>query len=324
MTKRKKRKAAKPRIVRTGVRTTACVVAEHPGGKAVREHILGRLPHREREVVEYVEWQLSKETPHQVHHLERMTTETIFGRKHEVWDVHTTDGRWWVVTEPTNLYPQDAFPSADYTLSFHIGLTARVAQRDYRSSGSPMARRFADAFRRWEQAAQALDAVREYEDLQAVGVKCRECLLAFLRDVQGEVELPPGMARPKTADYKAWSDLISNWCLPGSAAEQLRSHVKRVSESTWTLANWLTHTRSALQPDADQTVMAVRHVLDCFTAAIARKESGQPDRCPRCSSFALHSAWLPELPEDDPYRVTCESCGWEDPPSDQDASATNG
>src|SRR5689334_6802904 len=97
-----KKKKKKPRVVRKGVRTTACLIAEHPGGKAIREYILDRLSHREREVVEYVEWQLSKITPHKVHHLEQMTSETVFGRKHEVWDVHTTDGRWWVISEPLN------------------------------------------------------------------------------------------------------------------------------------------------------------------------------------------------------------------------------
>jgi hypothetical protein len=311
----KKKKTRKPRIVRKGVRTTACVVAEHPGGKAVREHILGRLPNREREVAEYVEWQISKVKPHKVQHLERMSSETIFGRKHDVWDVHTTDGRWWVISEPLNLYPQDAFPSADYTLSFHIGLTARVSHRSHRSASTPQARRFGDAFRRWEQAAQALDEVREYEDLQAVGVKCRECLLAFVRDVQGEVELPPTTGRPKTADYPAWSEHIANWCLPGPEAEQVRHHLKHVSTSTWKLANWLTHTRSARHSDAELTVAAVRHLLDSLAAAIVRKESGQPDRCPQCSSYMLHSLWVPELPEDSPYRVTCEACGWENPAS---------
>lgn len=35
------------------------------------------------------------------------------------------DGRWWVITNPTNLYSHYEFPSADYTLSFHIGVVAR-------------------------------------------------------------------------------------------------------------------------------------------------------------------------------------------------------
>ncbi len=62
-------------------------------------------------------------------HLEKVASERIFGRDHDVWDVHTDKERWWVVTEPTNLYSQRLMPSLDYTLSFHIGLMARVAAR---------------------------------------------------------------------------------------------------------------------------------------------------------------------------------------------------
>ena len=30
--------------------------------------------------------------------------ETILGHRHDVWDVHTNRDRWWVITNPTNLY----------------------------------------------------------------------------------------------------------------------------------------------------------------------------------------------------------------------------
>src|SRR3982751_5554433 len=32
---------------------------------------------------------------------EGVAVETVFGRGHEVWDVHTDKQRWWVATEPT-------------------------------------------------------------------------------------------------------------------------------------------------------------------------------------------------------------------------------
>jgi hypothetical protein len=62
-------------------------------------------------------------------HLEKVASERIFDRQHDVWDVHTDKERWWVVTQPTNLYSQTLMPSLDYTLSFHIGLMARMAAR---------------------------------------------------------------------------------------------------------------------------------------------------------------------------------------------------
>ncbi len=52
------------------------------------------------------------------------------GRDHDVWDVHTDKDRWWVVTNPTNLYSQTLMPSLDYTLSFDVGLMARNGRLD--------------------------------------------------------------------------------------------------------------------------------------------------------------------------------------------------
>ena len=86
-----------------------------------------------RAVREYVEIQAADES---VIHLERVASERVFGTKHDVWDVHTDKGRWWVLTDPTNLYSQRDFPSLDYILSFHVGLIARLASKDNRKSAS--------------------------------------------------------------------------------------------------------------------------------------------------------------------------------------------
>ena len=37
--------------------------------------------------------------------------------------------------------------------------------------------RLTPVWRRWEQAAETLEMAEEAEDFQAVGVKCRECLI---------------------------------------------------------------------------------------------------------------------------------------------------
>ena len=125
----------------------------------LRESVLGRSKREEADILGYVEWQLSKgaERPTHVKHLEKVKTESVYGKRYDVWDVHTTDGRWWVVTNPTNLYPQEEMPSLDYVLSFHIGVMLRVAARDARKAETPHAARFADTWRRWEQAAEALE-----------------------------------------------------------------------------------------------------------------------------------------------------------------------
>ena len=72
-------------------------------------------------ITRYVEEQAHEK----VVHVERASTEMV-GR-HDVWDVHCTESRWWVVTNPTHLYTQEDFKSRAVVLTFHMGLTLRMA-----------------------------------------------------------------------------------------------------------------------------------------------------------------------------------------------------
>jgi hypothetical protein len=62
----------------------------------------------------------------EVLHLEKATSELVGPVRHDIWDVHCPDSRWWVVTNPTNLYEQRDFKSRDVVLTFHIDLTLRL------------------------------------------------------------------------------------------------------------------------------------------------------------------------------------------------------
>ena len=65
-----------------------------------------------------------------IEHVEKLTSEYVLGRQYDVWDAHTNEGRWWVISNPINLYNQDHIKSMDIALSFHIGLMSRVMARD--------------------------------------------------------------------------------------------------------------------------------------------------------------------------------------------------
>lgn len=277
--------------------------------------MLESSPHEERDISEYVEWQLSKgsEKPIVVEHLEPIKSEVVWGRLHKVWDVNTTDGRWWVVTEPMNLYSQEHFPSPDYMLSLHVGLMARVASRDSRRAKNGNIERFATAWRRWEQAAAAIDAAKEAEDFQAVGMKCRECLLAFVRAAQQDVSVPEGNDLPKRGDFVQWAGLLAEYAAQGAHAKDLRVFLKQLATSTWPLVNWLTHTSNAVRHDAEIVVSAANQLLDAFAGVLIRRESERPDRCPKCSSYQVQSFYIPETEQDPPYLLVCMACGWEAP-----------
>ncbi|MGG7604138.1 hypothetical protein [Massilia sp. BKSP1R2A-1] len=292
-----------------------CTLPSRPAVENLRQVVLGRSEREEREIIDYFEWQVNKGIEGgeqvQVLHLERMKTEVVFGRKYVAWDIHASNGRWWVITNPTNLYSQFEFPSLDYLFSFHVGLMARVAARDARTSVSPNKHRFAPAWRRWEQAAATIDSAAEAEDFQAVGMKCRECMLAFVRSAPDYIELPDNVAQPKRGDFTQWASLIADWAVPGPHLKDIRAHLKQVSNSAWQLANWLTHTSNALLIDAELTMDATRHVLDIFSTAVIRKESDRPERCPQCASYQLSSFYVPELDVEPPYVNVCQGCGWE-------------
>jgi hypothetical protein len=76
-----------------------------------------------------------------------------------------------VITAPTNLYSQKLMPSLDYTLSLHIGVTARMASAQPVDVNALEQIVMADAWRRREQAAELLNKADEAEDFQAVGMR---------------------------------------------------------------------------------------------------------------------------------------------------------
>src|SRR3546814_4885690 len=98
------------------------------------------------------------------------------GTDYSVWDVHTNLNRWWVITNPTNLYSQVLMPSLDYTLSFHIGLMARVQARREIAGGDEILDFLSTTQRKIYQAQLAFDEADAIEDFQAVGLQCREAM----------------------------------------------------------------------------------------------------------------------------------------------------
>src|SRR6266851_9926331 len=135
----------------------------------------------EKEIAEYVEGQARGEET--VQNVERVKTEYVMGTPYEIWDVSTDKDRWWVITNPTNLYSQRHFPSLDYTLSFHVGLMLRVASRSERD-GESEPTPFHEVFRRQAQAAKLLERAVEAVDFQAVGMQLRECLISLVTAVR--------------------------------------------------------------------------------------------------------------------------------------------
>lgn len=295
-------KEKKKRSVR---RNDDCVIPPPPVKHILKSYTIYN-PGNAREIGSYVEWQARGE---KVQHAEKIKTEHLLGRDYECWDVHTQRERYWVITSPTNLYPQKLFPSLDYTLSFHVGVMLRVEARRKGAPDAAQSARFLAVWRRWEEASNALDAAEEAEEFQAVGMRCRECLIQLVRSVGKAEMVPEGQEVPQRSNVIGWAEYIANIVAAGDSAEHLRGHLKSIAKSTWQLAQWLTHASNAARWDAASVLDATHAAMVAFGSAVMRYESGSPDRCPKCGSYNVAVGYNPEMPHH--YISACEKCGWQ-------------
>ena len=271
--------------------------------------------HERRAIISY--WERQSPNGEAVEHAEKIHTEVLTnGRRYDVWDVHATDGQWWVITNMTNLYPREHFPTMDHALNQHIGLMQRVIAKEFKRSHTTEEQRdrLATSWRRVEQANDALAEADEAEDFQAVGMRCRECLLAFIREVAAEAMVPEGKDVPKQNAFLLWSEMVADAIAGGPHSERIRAYLKAVAKRTWELVQWLTHTSNATLFDGEMAVEATGHLLVVYSYALVRFERGEPSRCPVCGSYRLAGDYRPESGTSGAYVTLCESCGWEDTP----------
>jgi hypothetical protein len=245
-----------------------------------------------------------------VTHAEKVTSEVVYGQEYSVWDLHTDQAEWWVVTHLTNLYDKNTFPSVDMLLSFHVGFAARLSSRSSAAEDAddPDVLR---TYRRLDVTAEALDEATEAEDYQAVAVRCREALLSLIRDLADPKMLVRDQAEPKLADFIHWSEVIADWSTPNPSLARIRSYLRSIAKDAWQLVNWLTHSRSANRRLADFAYRTTSHVVLSFSSARHFRNEVEVKRCPRCDSYQLFEEFRP----DDWVEVTlCEACGAESPP----------
>ena len=232
-------------------------------------------------------------------HLEKSAAERVGSVPHDIWDLHAESGRWWVVTNPTNIYSQVDFKSRDVVLTFHVGLALRLMSRDEVPITEQAVALLPSAWRRWEQAVEALPQAREAEDYQAIGMRLRECLVSAVSEFADDGLVPDGTERPKAADVKGWIDLFARCVAAGPSAAKLRSYLKAMGEETWSYVNWLTHAKNAVHFDAEIGLGITSHLLATLTASAMRASARQNERCVECDSYAVIAG-------------ECRSCGWTD------------
>ncbi len=262
-----------------------------------------------QQILDYVELETEDE---RVTHAERMKSERVWGNDHEVWDVHTDKGRWWVVTGLTNLYHQEDFKSADEVLSFHIGLMARVSPRQAREAPEAPEPKLERPFRVYEQAADAYNEAEEAEDFQAVGMRCREALVSFSHAIADNDLVPAGVDRPKLSDFVHWTELLANSLASGSHNGDLRSYLKAQSKGAWDYVNAVTHMKQATRGEASIAVDVVGHLITVWSSLMRPDEPEH--QCPDCGSYSVKKFWTRggENRREMTEWLACGACDWKD------------
>jgi len=242
--------------------------------------------------------------------LEKIKTEKVFGKEINVWELHSNEDKYWLITNPTNLYYQDTYGSLDTTISFHIGFTARVMHGTEPENFSY--ERFSATQRMVEDNGRQLQNATEAEEFQAVGMRCRESLISFVSICREDENITEIVEPPKAADFTNWAHILANHYAGGSSNKDLRSYLKKCSSETWQYVNWLTHNKNATYYDALFSTNSVEHLLLSFTITMAKHEIGENKRCPNCHSYRIET--VSQKGEKKNYRnvVICKSCGWKD------------
>jgi hypothetical protein len=268
-----------------------------------------RSSKQERQAI--VDYMASEAPDETVEHLEKVYSERV-AVLHDIWDVHTDHGRWWVITNPTNLYLQEQFPSMDIALTFHVGLCLRMwFHRDSAPIKSEI-ELFTACWRSFQQAGEAIKYAEETEDFQAIGMRCRESLITLVKSAWITVEFDEDSEPPKASDFRAWSQLIAESIAAGSSNAHQRSLLKSCAESAWKYVNWLVHAANATVYDAEIALQSTELVLSAFTTAWTHFALGDADRCPKCGSYrlSLERGYPPDKPELTYKRPICTICGW--------------
>jgi hypothetical protein len=237
-----------------------------------------------------------------------------------VWNVKTDRaGSWWVATSdtlPMHFYPQDQayFFSTDEVFSFHIGLMLRL-MNDETNAAKGIIDEIAfgteiniNIRRKLQLAAEKLLQAVEIEEIQAIGVVCRETLLALTEYIFRPEYVNLGEEAPKKSDFKNKCRISLDSLLVGSDRTELRDSMRKLSYSAWDYCNWITHTTSSSVQDA-----AI--ALNLCTTVVSALENLQDKandplaglKCKKCGSKKL---FIAENDEDSGLLIVCEKCNY--------------
>jgi len=272
-------------------------------------------PDIKKQVEEYVEWQCRGKA--QVIHSKPEHTFNELGFEITIWNVKTdNDGSWWVAQGdlPMNLYPQDKayYFATDEVFSFHLGIMLRL-MNDEATKPEKMIDNIVNRTelstslkRKLIIASEKLQEAIEIEEIQAIGVICRETLIELIGYVFNPEFLEEGQEPFKKSDVKNRGALVISKFLSGPDNAELRKHTKNLLNGAWDYSNTVTHSSSRTVHEASICLTLTTAIVSTFENLIEMYHdpiSGL--KCKECGSRRLIVA---ENEETENLLIICDNC----------------
>lgn len=268
----------------------------------------------EKRITDY----LSRNSVGAIRYIQVEQTFTDLGVEIHVWNVRADDGNWWVVegeNAPMNLYTQREFYfSADEAYSFHMGITQRLHashQKQFKHviDELPLDIDWVKSIsRRLNNAAQSLNQITGAEDIQAIGLTCRESLIELAAIL---AEANPGLLEKeglKAADFKGIAHAVIAIYAEGKRNKTLRAHGRNMADMAWDYACEIVHSPNRNVPDAKICLLFACTIVSIFQSLFLKHLGyDAEEKCPECKSMDIefHST------EEHTLTLHCNDCGHE-------------
>jgi hypothetical protein len=270
----------------------------------------------ERGIRRYVMSQQAPASDLEVAVVQKVGRRRVGSTDHDLYDVWmSNDDRWWVITNMTNLYYQQDFKNVDQAFTYHLSLNQVLAEQFRTEPNEDQTKHLSTPWRKYARAVEAMTEAKESEDFQGVGVRCREAILALVREYhEAEWVRVPG-ERPQLANAKEWIGIFANSL---TANSKPRAYLKAAAERTFDLTNWLQHYYDATELDAEFVLAATNQLMRAFALLMRRHEQGSSQRCPRCNSYQLAEENGELVEHEDHWGMfmhdECVACNWTSEP----------
>ncbi|MFC4124283.1 hypothetical protein [Nocardia rhizosphaerae] len=266
----------------------------------------------EREIRQYVTSQTPPESEDEVSLVQKVGRRRVLRQSHDLYDVWMSSGqRWWVITNMTNLYAQEDFKSLDQVFTYHLGLNLVLQEQFNVEPNDEQVEHVAKSWRRYAGAVDAMAEAEESEDFQAVGIRCREAVLALVRENMNADWVHFEGERPQVANAKAWFGIFANSL---TANSKPRAYLKALADKTWDLTVWLQHYAKASELDAEIVLGATQQLMRLFTLLRIRHDQAEMQRCPACDSYQVVEESSGAVEREGHFGTLlhdeCVSCGW--------------